>query len=47
MTLSYISVLIICGTWLYATSHRSEGLVMYVVAFVLWVVTVATMRGMP
>lgn len=44
--LSHIGVLIICGTWLYVTSHKREGAIMYVVALVLWLLTVVPLtRG--
>jgi hypothetical protein len=40
MTLSHIGVLLICGTWLYVTAHKLEGGIMYLVAFVLWLLSV-------
>jgi hypothetical protein len=45
MILSHIGVLLVCGTWLYVTAHKVEGVVMYAVAFVLWLLSVMAVRG--
>jgi hypothetical protein len=45
MILSHIGVLLICGTWLYVAGHKVEGIVMFVVAFILWLLSVMAVRG--
>jgi hypothetical protein len=45
LSISYIVALLICGTWLYVTEHRLEGLVFWVIAALIWVVTAFLTRG--
>ena len=47
MTISNIVALIVCGTWLYVTGHRKEGLIMYAIAAALFVWTLLAVGTRP
>lgn len=49
MPISNIAALLVCGTWLYVTGHKREGLVMYVIAaaLFLWMFLAAGIKPLP
>ena len=46
MTISHIAALLGCGTWLYVTGHKAEGVIMYAVAAALFLWTLLASGGM-
>ena len=45
MMISHITALLVCGTWLYVMGHRNAGIVFWVVAAVLYLVSVLAVRS--